>query len=149
MSNFIYFSNQWERIEIDMRKKVLGIIPCDVRDANILAPCVFHPFDIVSSSMCLENAVPDVRQFCDSLAKMRHLVKKNGYLVLTGVYDRSRYVVDRTMFHMLNITKEEVTSACYDASFDIIAWKEFADENINRIKLLGKGTYYVLAAKAV
>ena len=75
-----------ERKEL-LRKKVKAVVPFDIFQANPLEDK--GPYDIVTSSLCLEYIGLTKEQYRKSVAKVAHLLKPGGIVVMEvheGVY---------------------------------------------------------------
>ena len=75
-----------ERKEL-LRKTVKAVVPFDIFQANPLEDK--GPYDIVTSSLCLEYVGLTKEQYMESVAKMAHLLKPGGIFVMEvheGVY---------------------------------------------------------------
>ena len=80
----------------EIKRKIKSIIPCDVTKNPIVqfeSDDVGKPFDVVTSSLCLEACVSSEEHYKNAVAELCKLLKPNGYLLMNGLFRRERKVL--------------------------------------------------------
>ena len=65
-----------------VREKVKRVVPCDINSSTIIAEGFEGPYDVVSSSGCMECSCSTRRAFKVNIKKLSVLVKPGGYMML-------------------------------------------------------------------
>ncbi|EDO43294.1 predicted protein [Nematostella vectensis] len=113
----------------ELREKIKIILPCDVKEDDIVkfpegSQDTRPPFDVVSSSLCLEVAVESDAEYEMVVAKLANFVKPGGYLIMQGVLNESHYTVNGVMFHSFPLTKELIVRSIEMAGMTGIEFKK-------------------------
>ncbi|XP_067681900.1 indolethylamine N-methyltransferase-like [Haliotis asinina] len=112
--------------EAVMKDKVVGIFPLDLLQTDPLMPALFPPFDIITSSLCLEAAAQDLASYEIIAGRIGRLLKDGGHVVLFGVLGESFYRVGSHSFYCLKISAEQVQDIWKRSGFTIVEWKQKA-----------------------
>ena len=70
-----------EKREDELRQKIREIIPCNIRNENVIESTRFVPFDIIQSNLCLEIACESKDEFTKCLRSLKGLLRSGGYVV--------------------------------------------------------------------
>ena len=112
----------WRERQELLRKRVSSIIACDILCDNPLL-VEQEPFEIVSTSLCLETACTTYTQYKHAVRKLVGLLKPGGFLVMFGVECETYYVVGKKKWPSLHLTLEQVKEALTEAGTNIIVAK--------------------------
>lgn len=109
----------WRKREELLRQRVTHIIPCDIHCDNPLVT-EQEPFEIVSTSLCLEIACTTHTEYKAGIKKLVGLLKPGGFLLMFIVERQTFYVVGKKKWSTLYITLEQVKKALADAGVGIL-----------------------------
>ena len=79
-----------------LKRKIRYVVPCDVFKTPIVelkSDDIGKPFDVVSTSVCLESCVTSEAQYRNIVAELCKLFKPNGYLFMNGVLEGTFYFI--------------------------------------------------------
>jgi len=85
-------------IEARARSRIKEIVHCDLNNENPLSPAQYAPFDVVSSSFCIEGVRNDPRAFRSYLSNAASQLKEKGTLILAMLKECERYKVGEHYF---------------------------------------------------
>ncbi|CAB4041081.1 nicotinamide N-methyltransferase-like [Paramuricea clavata] len=80
---------------------------------------VAKPFDVVSTSLCLEACVLSEVHYKKVVAELCKFLKPNGYLFMNGVLEGTFYFVGEEKFYNFPITEKMVKEAMIEAGIEI------------------------------
>jgi hypothetical protein len=106
----------------ELKRKIKSIVPCDVTKSPIVqldTDDVAKPFDVVSTSLCLEACVSSEVHYKNIVAELCKLLKPNGYLFMNGVLEQSFYFVSKEKFYTFPLTEKMVKEAMKEAGIQI------------------------------
>ena len=107
-----------EREEL-LRKRITNIIPCDIFSDNPLL-VKQEPFEIVSTSLCLEAACTTYAEYKEGVKKLVGLLKPGGFLLMFIVERETFYMVGEKKWPCLYLTLEQVKEALVEAGTAIL-----------------------------
>ncbi|XP_064620546.1 indolethylamine N-methyltransferase-like [Lineus longissimus] len=119
-------SDEWKTRQSHIRQAIKHVVPCDVHQDNPLAPLVFEPFDVITSSLCLEAACLDEPSYRKAVKRLASLLKPGGLLIIGGVHGQSFYSVAKETFSSLPTSKQMIESVFADAGLGDFRW--FVDD---------------------
>ena len=101
-----------ERQEIVRRvsKCITQIVECDAHLPNMLSPRTFHPFDVVSSSFCLECITGEEEKFIEFVSKLGTYLRPGGTLVLVLLKNARAYKVGDKLFPVFPLDESYITA---------------------------------------
>ena len=76
--------------------------------------------DAICTSLCIENASPDVPSYAKAVKNVVSLLKPGGMLVLMGVFDNAVYTVGHKVFKCLLMQKQDVHNAIEAAGLKVL-----------------------------
>ena len=106
----------------ELKRKIKSIVPCDVNKTPIVQlheADVAIPFDVVSTSLCLETCVSSRAHYKNIVAQLCKLLKPNGYLFMNGVLEETFYVIGKEKFYCFPTTEKMVKEAMSEAGLEI------------------------------
>lgn len=115
--------------EKDLRQKIQSVVSCDVTANPIvdLEPIdLGKPFDVVSTSLCLEGVASSEEHYKSCVAKLCKFLKPSGHLIMFGVLNESFYVVGDAKFHHFTVTQSVIQDALQEAGIRVVE-KEIFD----------------------
>ncbi|XP_065826006.1 nicotinamide N-methyltransferase-like isoform X2 [Oscarella lobularis] len=65
-------------------------------------------FHVVSSHFCVEAACSDLKQYENAFKNIGRLVKKNGWILVSGALEQTYYVIEGKKFPAITIENEQV-----------------------------------------
>ena len=95
-----------EEREETLRSVLKSVIPCDIFQPQPLDD--IGPYDIIFTSFCLECVCPSNDSYRESVAKLGHLLKPGGTLLMQGT-ENCRSLVHDNMVVKLNPVSRELT----------------------------------------
>ena len=127
-SHFKYVVNEVERVVGDdawrereelLRNRLSSIVPCDAVSDN---PMIVkqEPYDIVSTSLCLEPACASYMQYKEAVKKVVELLKPGGFFLMTIAERNTFWMVGNTRMRCLYVTLEQVKEALAEAGTAIL-----------------------------
>ena len=114
----------------ELKRKIKSIIPCDANKAPIVqldSDDVAKPFDVVSTSLCLEACVSSEVHYKNTVAELCKLLKPNGYLFMNGVLGDTFYYVGKEKFYNFPLTEKLVKEAMIEAGIEIEKFVTISD----------------------
>ncbi|KAK6171572.1 hypothetical protein SNE40_019729 [Patella caerulea] len=115
-------SEPWRKLSDDLKAKVCGIFPCNLLQDDIFGGSSFPLFDVITSSLCIEAAAPDVETYGNIAKKISKYLKVGGHMVIVGVLDQNYYIVGEHKFFSVSISEQELKSCWEQAGFTIQNW---------------------------
>ena len=106
----------------ELKRKIKSVVPCDVNKMPIVQLAdgdVAIPFDVVSTSLCLETCVYSEAQYKHIVAELCNLLKPNGYLFMNGVLEGTFYITGKEKFYSFPLTEKMVKEAMREAGLEI------------------------------
>ena len=108
-------------LENRIKQRVKQVVRCDVLKDNIfleqLKPEVTPPYDLIISSLCLEAAAPDFDGFVLCLKRINKLLRPGGGLILVGFFQGKQWTVEKTDYHYIEITENDLRKALRESGF--------------------------------
>ena len=109
----------WREREKLLRKRITSIIPCDIfSDSPLLVKQ--EPFEIVTTSLCLEAACKTHPEYKEAIKKLVGLLKLGGFLLMFIVERQTFYVIGGKKWFCLYLTLEQVKEALVEAGTVIL-----------------------------
>ena len=105
----------------EVKQKTKSVVPCDVTKSPIVQldkDDVGKPFDVISSSLCLEACVSSEEHYKNAIAELGRLIKPNGYLFMNGVLEQTFYFVGKEKFYTFPLTEKLIKEAMNEAGFE-------------------------------
>ena len=124
--------NEANERQAELRQKIQAFVPCDVKGINLLElPATlstkYHPpYDVVSTSLCLEAVVESDNEYKEAVAKLAELVKPGGYLVMHGTLQESFYTVGKQKYYVYRLRKEIIVESLENAGIKDIEFNSFS-----------------------
>ncbi|KAK6186981.1 hypothetical protein SNE40_006235 [Patella caerulea] len=115
-------SQPWTKRSDDLKDKVRGIFPCDLLQDDIFKGSYFPLFDVITTSLCMDVAPPDVDTYGKIAKKISKYLKIGGHLVIVGAFEVTYYFLEEHKFFSLDISAGEVKSCWENAGFSIQSW---------------------------
>ena len=109
----------WREREELLRKCITSIIPCDIFSGNPLL-VKQEPFEIVTTSLCLEAACTTYPEYKEAVKKLVGLLKPGGFILMFIVERQTFYVVGGKKWSCLYLTLEQVKEALAEAGTVIL-----------------------------
>ena len=106
----------------EVKQKTKSVVPCDVTKSPIVQldkDDVGKPFDVISSSLCLETCVSSEEHYKETVAELGGLIKPNGYLFMNGVLEQTFYFVGKEKLYTFPLTEKLIKEAMNEAGFEI------------------------------
>ncbi|XP_046352309.2 phenylethanolamine N-methyltransferase-like [Haliotis rufescens] len=136
--------------EAMLKDKIVGIFPLDLLQAEPLLPSLFPTFDIITSSLCIEVAAPDLAGYEIIARSVGKLLKEGGHIALFGVLGGSFYQVGSHTFYCLKISGEQVQDIWKRSGFKIVGWKQNASLGQHDTSLSDfEGVFHMVAQKCL
>ncbi|KAK6171571.1 hypothetical protein SNE40_019728 [Patella caerulea] len=127
----------WRKRSDDLKAKVCGIFPCNLLQDDIFSGSYFPLFDVITSSLCIEAAAPDVETYGNIAQKISKYLKVGGHLVIVGVLDQKYYFVGEHKFFSVCISEQELKSCWEQAGFTILSWNHMKGPEENEYSDFG------------
>ena len=105
---------QWHQREELVRNRISNIIACDIFCDNPLIT-EQEPFEIISTSLCLEAACTTFAEYKEGVKKLIRLLKPGGFLLMFIVERETFYMVGEKRWFCLYLTLEQVQEALAEA----------------------------------
>ncbi len=106
-----------EQLTKRVASRLTQIVECDAYMPNILSPRRFQPFDVVSSSFCLECITGDESQFVNFMLKLSACLRVDGTLVLALLKNASSYKVGNKLFPVFPLTEPYIAALLKTLNF--------------------------------
>ena len=106
-----------ERKEL-LRKTVTAVVPCDIFQADPVDDK--GPYDILSTSLCLEYIGLTKEQYIDGVARLGRLVKPGGVLLMLAHENVHSLVHNTKTVELTPISNELLTKSLQSAGFSCI-----------------------------
>lgn len=135
-----------------LRQIIKAVIPCDITRDPPVESAFFGPYDIVTSSLCLEAACSTKDDYIKAVARLWKLLKDGGRLLLQCVDGAStihHYIAGNQKFTSLSATPTLIRTALEKAGFHDIAITQLpkiiveCEKGINGCSAM----YFVVATK--
>ena len=109
----------WREREELLRKRITNIIPCDILcDDPLLIKQ--EPFEIISTSLCLEAACSTYAEYKKAVKKLVSLLKPGGFLVMFSVERETFYMFGGKKWSAVYLTLEQVKEALSEAGMVVL-----------------------------
>lgn len=112
----------WCEREALLRKRICAIVPCNILCENPLF-VKQEPFEIISTSLCIEVACTSYPQYKEAIKKLVGLLKPGGFLLMYIVERETFYMFGKKKWSCLYLTLEQVKEALTDAGTAIVVAK--------------------------
>ena len=119
VENIVRDDTQWQDREGLLRKRISNIIACDIFCENPLL-IEQEPFEIISTSLCLEAACTTFAEYKEAVKKLVRLLKPGGFLLMFIVERETFYMVGDKKWFCLYLTLEQVKEALAEAGTAIL-----------------------------
>ncbi|XP_046570412.1 indolethylamine N-methyltransferase-like [Haliotis rubra] len=133
--------------ENKIRSKIAGILPCDLYKEQPFEPGHLSPFDVVTTSLCLEAVSEDVSTYGTFVKRIAGLVGKGGYVIMYAVLGDTTYYVGEEEFKSLSISREQVEKIWTNAGFTITYSRVNALPENEKTKYCEFEAWYIMAAR--
>ena len=101
-----------EKREECLRRSIKAVVHCDLAADPIVEKGYEGPYDVVNCSGVLDVICETKEQYMCGMKKMSALVKKGGYLIVTGnTEDEDTYTAGATFTTPLDITEDDMKEA--------------------------------------
>lgn len=141
----------WREREALLRNRMSSIIPCDIfRDNPLLVKQ--EPFEIISTSLCLESACTTYAEYKEGIKKLVGLLKPGGFILVFLVERETFYVVGNKKWSCLYLTLEQVKEALTEVGTAVFVAERdpgVMDQIQNPVIADGKGFAFLAAQKVV
>jgi hypothetical protein len=114
-----------EHVECRLRDRIAAVVPCDLSLPNPLAPNQHPPFDVVSSSFCIEGIKGDGVSFHSFLKNAISQLKPGGTLVLALVKDCCHYKVGDQRFPAFPVNEMSMECLLRQLGFSEISLQSY------------------------
>ena len=101
----------------EMRRKIRPVVSCDITKQPSVSGA---PYDVVSTSFCIEECSSSVAEYKTNIGKLCEVLKPRGYLHMAGNLKESFYVVGKHAFRVFPLEEEIVLEAVRDAEMDVM-----------------------------
>ena len=93
-----------------LRDKIKEVIPCNIRDSNILGERMIEKFDVIHTNLCLEVACESKEEFAKCVDGLKAMLKPGGYLVFLTAKGGSWYTCAGSgcMLHQLKMEEDDI-----------------------------------------
>ena len=105
----------------------VNVVNCPILDAKLNV----HRYDIILSSLCLEDACLTLDTYKATIKRLSLLLKPGGFILLTHGRNQSFYTVVDKSFFALPINERDVRDALEQANFTDIHVKSAAKPRDN------------------
>lgn len=112
-------ADAWRKREELLRKRISSVVPCDIFCDNPLLTKQ-EPFEIVSTSLCLEAACKTIAEYKEGIKKLVGLLKPGGFLLMFIVERETFYMVGEKKWFCLYLTLDQVKEALAEAGTAVL-----------------------------
>ncbi|XP_067662078.1 phenylethanolamine N-methyltransferase-like [Haliotis asinina] len=133
--------------ENKIRSKIAGILPIDLYKEKPFEPSHLLPFDVVTTSLCLEAVSEDFTAYGVFVKRIAKLVGKGGHVVLYAVLGDTTYYVGKEEFKSLTISREQIEKIWINAGFVITYSRENALPENEKTRYCEFEAWYIMAAR--
>ena len=109
----------WQEREALLCSQIKAIIACDITQDYPLETKQ-EPFDIVSTSLCLEAACKSYDEYKTAVKKLGSLLKPGGFMIMTAVESETFYMAGGKRWFCLSLTLAQIREALELAGFVIL-----------------------------
>lgn len=135
--------DEWQSIPDQTRKKIRGVLPCNVFNPAVIRTNKPPNFDVVTTFFCLEAACNNVREYSTCIKNIVNLIKPGGYFVLGGLLDQSWYKTGGKNFKCVRLCEKDVFDALRESGIEVDVSEEFKYFNHEGIIfLVGRKKYF-------
>ena len=134
----------------DLKQKIKSVVHCDVTKNPIVdleSEDIGKPFDVVSSSLCLEAGVSSEQEYKNTVAKLCKFLKPNGYLCMFGVLKETFYSVGKEKFRVFPLTQVLIEEAMEAGGLQEIKFEQFDLEGIVPPKVANAQFMYFVSGR--
>ncbi|XP_046352325.2 nicotinamide N-methyltransferase-like [Haliotis rufescens] len=132
-----------------LKDKIVGIFSLDLLQVEPLLPSLFPTFDIITSSLCMEVAAPDLAGYEIIARSVGKLLKEGGHIALFGVLGESFYQVGSHTFYCLKISGEQVQDIWKRSGFKIVGWMQKSSLGHDASLSDFEGVFHMVAKKSL
>ncbi|XP_064646992.1 nicotinamide N-methyltransferase-like isoform X3 [Lineus longissimus] len=115
-------NDEWKLRQDHIRQAIKRVVPCDIHQENPSAPLTLEPFDVITSSLCLESACSDKSSFRSAVKHVTSLLKPGGILFLAGVQGQTFYSVGNKRFKAFPLSNEIIESVSAEVGLTNLRW---------------------------
>lgn len=104
-----------------LRQVIKAVVPCDITADPPIEDDFKGPYDVITSSLCLEAACSSEKEYITAVGRMWQLLKKGGKLILQSVEGPTKthyYMVGEQKFTVLSAPPKLVQKALVNAGFN-------------------------------
>ena len=121
--------------EVELKRKIKSIVYCDVTKDSIIVDLdtfdLGKPFDVVTTSSCVEVCAFSKEHYKITVAKLCKMLKPNGYLCMSGVFDESFYAFGEAKFCHYPVSRITLDEAMKEAGLEDIKVEVFSVGHLN------------------
>ncbi|XP_065907791.1 nicotinamide N-methyltransferase-like [Dysidea avara] len=104
----------------DKLRSLLRLIPCDIK-ADVIAPAVTIPVDILSSSFCLGSSYDTLEEYKVGLKKVYDMITPNGFFVSQTTIHLTWFKHGNKMYYAaFSLSLEDVKQYYKEAGFNVL-----------------------------
>ncbi|KAG8569236.1 hypothetical protein GDO81_014312 [Engystomops pustulosus] len=140
-------SNNWEKKEATLRRKVTKVLKCDALAEKPYGAEPMPQADCITSCLCLEVPSKDLEAFTNILKKLKELLKPGGHVVIQSVLNCTFYYVGTKWFSCLSLTKGELEKAFREAGYEIVKIKVIPRMDKSGMAIADQDSYYYVHAR--
>ena len=137
-------STRGEQFEEEYRYKVSGPVSGDVTKEQFIEEGHEGHYDIVFSSLCLENPCQNLVEYRECMKKLVSLVKENGYFIIsTAIRENSEvgfFIINNVTMYNLTLKSCDVVEAIKNCGLqllkeDSLDFSPSKNSNVEKLKL--------------
>ncbi|XP_069802518.1 indolethylamine N-methyltransferase-like [Dendropsophus ebraccatus] len=140
-------SDNWEKKEATLRRKVTKVLKCDALVEKPYYPVAMPEADCLISCLCLEAPCKDLEAFTNTLKNFKALLKTGGHIVIQSVLKCTFYFVGNKWFSCLYLTKDDLEKAFYEAGYDIVSVKVTPRSDKSGMDISDYDSFYFVHAR--
>ena len=135
-----------------LRQIIKAVVPCDITKDPPIDGAFAGPYDVITSSLCLEAACSTADEYTDAVVRMWRLLKEGGRLLLQCVEGPSTthfYMVGTKKFTVLSATPRLIRTALEKTGFHDITITQLPKNTVGNKEASSDYTamYLVIATK--
>ncbi|XP_073511380.1 indolethylamine N-methyltransferase-like isoform X2 [Phyllobates terribilis] len=140
-------SNEWEKKEETLRRKVTKVLKCDALAEKPYDPVPMPEADCLISCLCLEAPCKDLEAFTNALKKFKELLKPGGHILIQSVLNCTFYHVGEKWFSSLSLTKDDLEKAFTEAGYGTVKIKVTPRSDRSRMDISDYDSLYFVHAR--
>jgi len=137
-------TTEWRDRETLLRQRITAIIGCDILQDYPLSTKQ-DPFDIISTSYCLENVSQTYSEYKMAVKKLASLLKPGGFLTMFVDECSTFYMVGEKKWRSLYLTMEQGKETLVEAGMTVLIAERLKMEKVQNLD--HQGTFFVAAQK--